>query len=185
MRRVLEGAIRLNRRLVAVAVLVLVLGAGLVAGVVAYSQTMTPVKVGEVAADFTLTDLNGTEYSLSQFRGQPVMINFFASWCEPCQEEAPHLQAFEEQYGDRVKLILINRAEPAVLAEEFVREYGLTSLVLLDENHQVSKRYGIVGQPETLIIDEQGVLKYHQLGPMTTEHMVQLVEQVTATNLTN
>lgn len=180
----MRGAIRLNRRLLAVVVLVIVLGSGLVFGVVAFSKAVTPVKVGEEAADFTLPDLNGTPHSLSQYRGQPVMINFFASWCEPCKEEAPHLRAFENEYGDRVKLILVNRAEPAVLAEEFVADYELTSLVLLDENNQVSKRYGVVGQPETLIIDEQGVLKYHQIGPLTTERMVQLVEQVTDVNLT-
>ncbi|MFO7263797.1 MAG: hypothetical protein A6D91_06265 [Bacillaceae bacterium G1] len=174
----------MNRRLVAAFMLAVVLGAGLVALVAAFNKMVTPVKVGEEAADFTLPDLSGTPHRLSQYRGQPILINFFASWCEPCKEEAPHLQAFEDRYGDRVKLILVNRAEPAVLAEEFVREYGLTALVLLDENNQVSKRYGVVGQPETLVIDEQGILKHHQIGPLTTDAMVALVERLTATTLT-
>lgn len=174
----------MNRRLLAVIVLVVVLGAGLVFGVVAFNKAVTPVKVGEEAADFTLPDLAGTPHSLSQYRGQPVLVNFFASWCEPCKEEAPHLREFENRYGDRVKLIMVNRAEPAVLAEEFVRNYELKSLVLLDANNQVSRRYGVVGQPETLLIDEQGVLRYHQIGPMTTEQMVWLVEQLTDTTLT-
>ncbi len=174
----------MKSRLYVVVAIVLVLGAGLAAAVVSFGKAVTPVKVGEEAADFSLPDLSGTSYSLSQFRGQPVLVNFFASWCQPCKEEAPHLREFESMYGDQVKLILVNRAEPAVLVKEFVQEYQLKSLVLLDQNNQVSKRYGVVGQPETLVIDENGILKYHQIGPMTVERMVQLVEELTETRLT-
>jgi peroxiredoxin len=170
-------------RLFAVMAIVLVLGVGLAVAVAAFGKAVTPVKVGEEAADFTLPDLSGTPHSLSQFRGQPVLVNFFASWCEPCKEEAPHLRTFAELYGDKVKLLLVNRAEPAVLVEEFVRENQLKSLVLLDRNNQVSKRYGIIAQPETLVIDENGILKYHQKGPLTVEGMVQLVEELTGTTL--
>ncbi|MDC3414555.1 TlpA family protein disulfide reductase [Aquibacillus sp. 3ASR75-11] len=115
--------------------------------------------------------------SLSDYQGEFVVLNFFASWCPPCREEAPELQAFEEQYGDQAKLLILDRAEPKVKVEEFIEEFNSTSTYLLDYNDSMASPYGVTGQPETFFIDEQGIIRYHYVGPMKKEFIVETVNK--------
>lgn len=118
-----------------------------------------------VAPDFTLTNLAGEAVSLSQFRGKPVVINFWATWCVPCRREMPAFQqAFETYQADDLVILAINMEEDATLVEPFVDELGLDFEILYDEDGQVTKEYQVTGLPRTLFVDPQGVIRHIQVG---------------------
>lgn len=164
------------RRVVTISILGL-LAFGFIYTAVSLGNNLTAAEVGNPAPDFTLEDMNGNMVSLSDYRGQFVILNFFAAWCPPCRAEAPELQAFEEEYGDQAKLLILDRAEPKVNVQEFIEEFGSTSTYLLDYNDSMAKPYGVVGQPETFFIDEQGIIRYHYIGPMTKDFIVETVNK--------
>jgi cytochrome c biogenesis protein CcmG/thiol:disulfide interchange protein DsbE len=131
--------------------------------------------VGEAAYNFELEDLNGKMVKLSDYKGQVVVVNYFATWCEPCVEEAPDLEAFEQEYGDKYKLLIIDRGETQDRVKKFVKEHKTTSTYLFDFNDKVSKKYNVVAQPETFVIDKKGIIREHHIGPITKEELYDLV----------
>jgi cytochrome c biogenesis protein CcmG/thiol:disulfide interchange protein DsbE len=164
------------RRVLTIGILTVVAAAFIYASL-SLGKNLTPAKVGDPAPDFTLEDVNGNKVSLSDYREQFVLLIFMTSWCPSCRQQAPEVQAFEEQYGDQVKVLYINRAEPKVNVQKFIEEFGSTSTYLLDYNDSMSKPYGVIGQPETFFIDEEGTIQYHQIGPMTTEFMIEMTNK--------
>ena len=117
------------------------------------------LKVGDVAHDFTLNDLDGNLVSLSDYGGRPVIVNFWATWCAPCRIEMPELQAaFEQHQDDGLAILALDQDEPAEVAGAyFYDEMGLTFTPLLDENSAVSTHYGSYGVlPSTYFIDASG-----------------------------
>lgn len=135
------------------------------------------VRVGMPAIDFTAEDLDGNMIRLSDFKGEVVVINFFATWCPPCKEEAPELQKFETHYKDKAKLLFIDRGEPKERVKKFADELQSTSTYLLDSKNELSINYGVVGQPETFVVDKQGIVREYVQGPMKYEELSQLVEK--------
>lgn len=127
------------------------------------------IEVDSVAADFTANDLAGNAISLHQFRGQPVMVNFWATWCPPCRHEMPELQAAYEQYqADGLVILALNRDEPAAVVNQFFyEEMGLTFTPLLDEKGVVANGYGIFNYPTTVFINEEGMVTAVHRGPLT------------------
>ena len=164
------------RKLVRVTSIVLI-GVAFIYMAINLAEKSTAAEVGGLAPDFTLEGMDGNMVSLTDYRGEFVILNFFASWCPPCREEAPELQAFEEEYGDQAKLLILSRAEPKIQVQEFIEEFKSTSTYLLDYNDSMAKPYGIAGQPETFFIDESGIIRYHHVGPMTKEFMVETVNK--------
>lgn len=170
------------RKVIRITSLIVIL-AGFAYAAISLGKNSTAAEVGEQAPDFTLEDMDGDMISLSDYQGQFIILNFFASWCPPCREEAPDLQEFEEQYGDQTKLLILDRAEPKVSVQEHIEEFNSTSTYLLDYNDSMAKPYGVRGQPETFFIDEQGIIRYHQIGPMTKELMVKMINKYRKTPL--
>ena len=121
--------------------------------------------VGAVAPDFTLTNLAGENVSLSQFRGRPVMVNFWATWCVPCRQEMPAFQqAFQQHQAEDLVIVAINLEEDATLVEPFVDEFGLSFEILYDSDGAINKLYLVNGLPRTVFIDRQGVIQHIQVG---------------------
>jgi cytochrome c biogenesis protein CcmG/thiol:disulfide interchange protein DsbE len=128
------------------------------------------LKVGDVAHDFTLNDLDGNLVSLADYRGRPVIVNFWATWCAPCRIEMPELQAaYEEYQEDGLAILALDQDEPADVASAyFYDEMGLTFTPLLDENSDVSTHYGSYGVlPSTYFIDYSGAVSAIHRGPLT------------------
>jgi cytochrome c biogenesis protein CcmG/thiol:disulfide interchange protein DsbE len=150
---------------------------------ISLGKTSTAAQIGDPAPEFTLEDMDGNMVSLSDYKGQFVIVNFFASGCPPCREEAPELQKFEDEHGDQVKLLIIDRAEPKIKVQEFIEEFQSTSTYLLDYNDSMAKPYGVIGQPETFFIDEKGNIRNKHVGPMTKEFMVETVNTYRETPL--
>ena len=128
------------------------------------------LEVGDTAYDFTLNDLDGQPVSLADFRGQPVIVNFWATWCAPCRIEMPVFQdAFERHQEDGLVILALDQAEPVAVARDFFYdEMGLTFTPLLDEGSEVATRYGSYSVlPSTFFIDAGGKVAAIHRGPLT------------------
>lgn len=125
-------------------------------------------KQGALAPDFTLFNLEGEEFTLSELRGHPVMINLWATWCAPCRIEMPHIQdRFERYAGEGFLVLAVDFDEPAGLVEEFRDELGLTFDLLLDPGAEVQELYRNRSYPSTFFVDENGVIQVQHIGVMT------------------
>lgn len=127
---------------------------------------------GYRAPDFALPDLNGNLVRLSDFRGKPVLLNFWATWCPPCRKEIPDLQRFHEQYGDKIVLLGIDWGEDVEEVKRFLERYRATYPQLMDKDGRFFVLYQLTGLPTSYWIDEQGIVRGIWLGAMKTEDMV-------------
>ena len=157
-------------KLLTIKMLFLLLVLGLVLVVVGCSSTpgSTPSTQGVgIAPDFQLQSLDGETISLSDLRGRPVMLNFWASWCGPCRAEMPLIQEiFEsEEWSDKGLVILaVNIGESAATAEEFMVDNNLSFPVLLDTSQEIAREYNIRNIPTTLFIDRDGTVQDIKIG---------------------
>lgn len=120
------------------------------------------------APDFTLTDLDGNRVSLSQFSGQPVVVNFWATWCPPCKIEIPHLiEAYEREQGE-VVFLAVSVDEPASVVRRFAEENDMPFTILLDDGGSVAEDYGVQGIPTTFFISRDGQIAVRYVGPMSS-----------------
>ena len=126
-------------------------------------------EVGERAPNFTLANLEGNEVSLADFRGQPVIINFWATWCGPCRIEMPELQeTFEERQEDGLVILAVNLQESPEMARRFFYDdLGLTFTPLLDREGQVANRYGVFNLPTTFFVNPEGTITVVHRGLLT------------------
>lgn len=128
-----------------------------------------PLQVGDLAYNFTLSDLEGNQVALDQFTGRPVIVNYWATWCGPCRIEMPHLQhTFETRQEDNLAILALDQDETAQEVSGFFDEFGLAFTPLLDEGKATSENYG-VGRilPTTFFINAEGVVTAIHRGPMT------------------
>ena len=141
------------------------------------------LRVGDHAPDFTLQVLDRNEtMSLAQFAGQPVLINFWASWCVPCRTEMPDLQrVYEANKAGGLVLLGINLTSQDTITEAraFVNEFRLTFPILLDETGEVSDGpYRVLGLPMSVLVDRAGIVKRIQIGAMTRSQMEEYVAEL-------
>lgn len=132
------------------------------------------LEVGNLAPDFELNTFEGDTAKLSDYRGEKVMLNFWATWCPPCRAEMPDMQKFYED--EDVVILAVNLTQTQNEMENipgFIEEFGLTFPVLLDEELDVSLAYKIQPIPTTYMIDSTGRISDKSFGPMNYEMMVQ------------
>ncbi|WP_100404853.1 TlpA disulfide reductase family protein [Bacillus solitudinis] len=137
------------------------------------------VQVGNEAAPFQLKTLRGKEVSLSDFIGQPVVINFFATWCGPCQEEMPIIVEMEKRLSAKgVAFLAVNMTSQEENKKEiqpFLNHFRAPFDVLLDEEGDVMEQYQMIGIPTTIVIDEKGVIIQRINGGLTYGVMEDLI----------
>jgi peroxiredoxin len=129
---------------------------------VAQASLPTP---GSVAPDFTLRSSTGKNLKLSEFRGQVVLINFWASWCAPCRQELPLLNHLYEQYHKvGFTLLGVNIDDKPETAQALAKQLGISFPVLFDADKQISHRYDVDAMPSTVLIDRGGKVRYLHRG---------------------
>jgi cytochrome c biogenesis protein CcmG/thiol:disulfide interchange protein DsbE len=120
-----------------------------------------------VAPEFTLERLDGEgDLSLASLRGKPVVLNFWASWCGPCKDEAPLLQEASERWGDRVAFVGIDVKDFRGDARDFLERFGVTYPNVYDGKGSTIGRYGVTGYPETYFVDAEGRVRWRIAGPV-------------------
>ncbi|HEU5464115.1 MAG TPA: TlpA disulfide reductase family protein [Candidatus Binatia bacterium] len=126
--------------------------------------------VGNPAISFELKTLEGKSVGLAAFRGKPLIINFFATWCDPCREEMPLINELAgRSLKDGYSVLGVAVEDTRAAVAEYVREAKLIFPVALDFNSTVKRSYRIFGPPATFFIDHQGTIRDIVLGPMTGE----------------
>ena len=131
------------------------------------TSTEGTVKIGEEVPDFTLYTFEGDEITLTDLRGKVVVINFWASWCNPCELEAPDLQAAWEHYapGGEVVFLGIDWTDTDTPAAAYLEKFQITYPNGPDLATAISQDFRITGVPETYIVDRNGLLAKAMLGP--------------------
>lgn len=134
-----------------------------------------------MAPDFTLTDFNGKILTLSELRGQVVIINFWASWCPPCREEAAYLEQTWRKYEDTgVVFIGVDYVDTDKEALAYIDEFDITYFNGPDIGTRISQAYNIQGVPETFFISKSGELRGVHIGPMFPPQLDQKIDELLA-----
>jgi len=123
--------------------------------------------VGKMAPDFELPTLGGNSVKLSDHRGKVVFLNIWATWCPPCRDEMPSMEAlYQRLKGRQFEMLAVSIDQKREeIVSPFVSKYGLTFPVLLDPDRKTYELYGLTGIPETFIIDKKGVIVFKVVGP--------------------
>ena len=133
-----------------------------------------PPLIGSPAPEIVLKDLQGRDVKLSDLRGKVVLVNFWATWCKPCKEEMPAMQASYDKLGNKGFVVLaVNELEDTSRVAEHIRTHGHTFEVVMDHNNQVANRYGVVGLPASFLIDPQGIVRERISGSLLTESRIE------------
>lgn len=174
-RRIIKQVNEMKKKLMPV--VVLLFGMAVVAILMTGLSKKETANPGDEIIPFELKDLDGNTHKSSDFKGKKLVINFFATWCDPCIEEAPELEAFHKDYDDAM-IIIIAKGESKKRMEKYVSENNSEILYLLDTNEKTSKQYSVIGQPDTLIVDENGVIFERFVGPTTKARLIELIESM-------
>lgn len=136
-----------------------------------------PPQVGDLVPQFELTTFDGESMSLSEHRGQVVVVNFFASWCIPCRQEAADLEnAWLAYDGESVQFFGIAYKDARSKAQAFLDEFGVTYPSAFDAGNRVARAYGVTGVPETYVVDQEGRLVRHFLGAVTQAELIREID---------
>ena len=121
---------------------------------------------GKLAPAFALPLLGGGTLNLDEYRGKVVFLNFWATWCPPCEEEMPSMQKLYEHFkGTDFVMLTVSIDEKKELVEPFMKRLGLNFPVAFDPKNEVGEQYGLTGVPETFLIGPTGIIMHHMVGP--------------------
>jgi peroxiredoxin len=132
----------------------------------ATDSPLRPAEVNYPAPELTLNDIQGHAASLSELRGQVVLVNLWATWCPPCKKEMPTLQAYYEKHKEQgFVIVAINDGDPQADVIRFAREYGLTFPVWLDPQYIATEQaFKAPNLPSSYIIDRTGIIRLRWVG---------------------
>lgn len=137
------------------------------------------VQAGDLAPDFVLEDTGGNTVQLSDLRGKGVFLNFWGSWCQPCEREMPYLEKQYSHYKNLgIEVVAVNIEESDVAINSFVQQHDLTFTVLKDRDRAVTEAYDITPIPTTFLIDKTGKVLEVLTGPMTEEDVRNYIEMI-------
>jgi cytochrome c biogenesis protein CcmG/thiol:disulfide interchange protein DsbE len=145
------------------------------------TQSSAP-SVGTAAIAFDLKSLDGNSIGLASFRGKPLMMNFFASWCDPCREEMPLINELAGKAGkDGYAVLGIAVEDTRAAIMQYAQEAKLVFPIALDLNSTVKRAYRIFGPPATFFVDGQGTIRDVVIGPITSERAREGLKKAGAT----
>ncbi|MGH9245529.1 MAG: TlpA family protein disulfide reductase [Acidimicrobiales bacterium] len=178
MRRVLE--------LIAAAVLVAMLVAGCAddspdrgatAGTSAPANNDDVAAIGDPAPDVTFERFDGTQGALADYRGMPLVLNFWASWCVPCITEMPEFEAVHRRLGDEVAFLGLNVQDTAEDGRAFADDSGVTWDLGRDPDGTILQRLGGAGMPTTVLIDAEGTIRHVETGDLSGDELESLIDE--------
>src|SRR5699024_10569757 len=142
-------------------------------------EPMVGLEKGNAAPDFELETLDGEKVSLSDYRGERVLLNFWATWCPPCRAEMPDLEKFNQNHDVTILGVNLTQTEDNTdTVKDFVDEYDTTFPILLDENVEVAGLYGIQPIPTSYMIDSQGIIQNKAFGALQYDMMVSELKEM-------
>jgi peroxiredoxin len=138
------------------------------------------VELGKKAPDFALVDLNGEKHQLSDYEGKGVILNFWATWCKPCEKEMPYFnnqyKAFKEQ---GVEILAVNIGETDMVVKDFAERFDLSFPIMIDHKSEITTAYKVDPLPVTFLIDKEGkVVKVHTGQFVSENALKKLVEEI-------
>ena len=156
----------MRKQWIVVAAIVAFLGAGAFLGI-KLSPEIFPVGVDSPAPSFTATDLGtGRQVTLADYKGQVVLLNIWATWCEPCKVEMPSMEQLEKELGPnglKIVAVSVDEGGPAVV-RQFAQDLGLTFQILHDPSGQIQRIYQTTGIPESFVINRAGKIEKKVIG---------------------
>ncbi|MCB1853998.1 MAG: TlpA family protein disulfide reductase [Halieaceae bacterium] len=130
-----------------------------------FSGALAALQDSGPAANFTLKSAAGDNVRLSEYRGQVVLINFWASWCGPCRQEMPELEAIHRKYADLGFTVFgVNVEQDRAMADRVLRDIPVSFPILFDDDNRVSELYGVDAMPVTVLVDRGGAIRYLHRG---------------------
>ena len=142
--------------------------------------TTVPAQADFASPELTLTDIQGVTHSLSDYQGQVVLVNLWATWCPPCKAEMPTLQGYHDKYADQgFTVIAINDGDPAPDVIQFVKDYSLTFPVWLDPTYIATEdAFKTMNLPSSFVIDRNGVVKLFWVGEINSKMLEKYVTPI-------
>jgi peroxiredoxin len=147
------------------------MAAAMAGGMLAFGGARAAAKLaawgGKTAPPLALKDIHGGEHDLSRYRGKVVLVNFWATWCEPCRYEMPSMQRLKAKLADKsFELLAVNVDEPEARVRRFVEETRFDLPVLLDVNKRVTRAWGVRVMPTTFLVGPDGRIRYRAVGDL-------------------
>ncbi|TDF99306.1 thiol-disulfide oxidoreductase ResA [Paenibacillus piri] len=145
-----------------------------------YAKDKKPVE-GSKAPDFALAGLDGKKHQLSDFKGKTVVVNFWGTFCPPCKNEMPAIQhQYDKRNVQQVEFLGLNLGESKITVQNFVEQYKISFPILLDDNEEIRKRYGVMQYPTTFFIGPDGKIAKIRIGEMDEAFIEQTIASIPA-----
>lgn len=144
--------------------------------------TVVPAVANYPAPELTLSDLGGASHSLAEYRGQVVLVNLWATWCEPCKKEMPALQAFYSKHqDDGFVIIAVNDGDPTEDVIQFAKDFKLTFPIWLDPTYIATEQaFKTLGLPSSYVIDRNGIVRLQWMGGIEKRALEKYVAPIIA-----
>ena len=150
----------------------------------AAETTVPETEAVDTVPDITVYDIDGNAHTLSQFRGQPVILNFWASWCGPCKAEMPDFEEAYKTYGDQIQFLIVNltdgSSETMETASAYIAQQGYTFPVYYDTDMSGASAYSVYAIPVSYFIDADGVLVTSHEGMMSADALQEAIDLLLA-----
>ncbi len=121
-------------------------------------------RVGSPAPNFELTTLDGKTIKLSELRGKPILLDFWATWCGPCRRALPHTQELAQKYAKEAHILAVNLREDAETVRDFMQKGNYSFTVPMDTDGSVARAFGVRGIPHFVVVDARGRIAFEQVG---------------------
>jgi thiol-disulfide isomerase/thioredoxin len=137
------------------------------------------LKAGQRAPNVTLLDLQGSQVRISDFKGKPLVINFWATWCPPCRAEIPELDAVYREYRDKgLEVLGIDYGEDAETVRAFMKGMDVSYRVVVDPGSEAADRYRVAALPTSFFVDAEGVIQAVHLGGMDRKALQEKLDKI-------
>lgn len=153
-------------------------GQGWIQDWITQDQAVLMPEVGALAPNVPLTSLDGQSSSIKDYRGRIVLLNFWATWCVPCQVEMPIIQDFADRHPQQMAVLAVNVDESPEVVQEFVNKLALHFQIVMDPGGEITAIYKVRGFPTTYFIDQDGIIRFQHIGVLNANQVAEYLRQL-------